>query len=83
MQPAYVNEAAKDFRIVPGTPCAPLLDNPDVPGTEALPVPGMWGTGIGAGSFTTPANAKGKGRRAREIILRAAGVRCGSAGGWC
>ncbi len=71
VQPAYVNEAAKDFRIVQGTPCAPLLDNPDVPGTEALPVPGMWGTGIGAGSFTTPANAKGKGRRAREIILRA------------
>ena len=26
VEPAYVNAAAKDFRIVPGTPCAPLVD---------------------------------------------------------
>ena len=28
--PAYVNAAAKDFRIVPGTPCAPLVSDPGV-----------------------------------------------------
>ncbi len=28
VEPAYVNAAAKDFRIVPGTPCAPLVVDP-------------------------------------------------------
>jgi len=28
--PAYVNAAAKDFRIVPGTPCAALVTDPGV-----------------------------------------------------
>jgi hypothetical protein len=31
VEPAYVNAAAKDFRIVPGTPCAPLVNDPGVP----------------------------------------------------
>ena len=30
VEPAYVNAAAKDFRIVPGTPCAPLVVDPGV-----------------------------------------------------
>jgi hypothetical protein len=34
VEPAYVNAAAKDFRIVPGTPCAPLVVDPGFgPGT--------------------------------------------------
>ena len=79
-QPAYVNAAAKDFRIVQGTPCAPLLDNPDVPGTEALPVPGMWGTGIGARQFHDAGERQGQGPpragdhpRARRRAVRLGG----------
>ena len=30
VEPAYVNAAAKDFRIVAGTPCAPLVADPGV-----------------------------------------------------
>ena len=30
VEPQYVNAAAKDFRIVPGTPCAPLVVDPGV-----------------------------------------------------
>ena len=30
VEPAYVNAAAKDFRIVAGTPCAPLVIDPGV-----------------------------------------------------
>ena len=37
VEPAYVNAAAKDFRIVPGTPCAPLVVDP---GGGAGPAPG-------------------------------------------
>ena len=33
VEPQYVNAAAKDFRIVPGTPCAPLVVDPGVGGT--------------------------------------------------
>ncbi len=37
IEPQYVNAAAKDFRIVAGTPCAPLVADPGVGGTGGGP----------------------------------------------
>ena len=37
VEPAYVNAAAKDFRIVPGTPCAPLVVDPGGSGPGGAP----------------------------------------------
>ena len=41
VDPQYVDPGNADFRLRAGSPCAPLLDNPDLPGTGPLPVPGI------------------------------------------
>lgn len=41
VDPRYVDPANADFRLQAGSPCAPLLDHPDLPGTGPLPVPGI------------------------------------------
>lgn len=40
VEPRYVDAANADFRVVLGTPCAPLVDHPD-PNIGQLPVPGL------------------------------------------
>jgi hypothetical protein len=41
VDPRYVDPGGADFRLQGGSPCAPLLDHPDLPGTGPLPVPGI------------------------------------------
>ena len=41
VDPQFVDPANADLRLQPGSPCAPLLDHPDLPGTGPLPVPGI------------------------------------------
>jgi hypothetical protein len=41
VDPRYVDPGNADFRLQAGSPCAPLLDHPDLPGTGPLPVPGI------------------------------------------
>jgi Right handed beta helix region len=41
VDPQYVDPGNADFRLQAGSPCAPLLDHPDLPGTGPLPVPGI------------------------------------------
>jgi hypothetical protein len=41
VDPRYVDPANADLRLQAGSPCAPLLDHPDLPGTGPLPVPGI------------------------------------------
>ena len=79
VEPAYVNAAAKDFRIVPGTPCAPLLDHPDVPGTGRC----RHGDAVRRRSAQAVRRLRRSAGRQGPRGARhsaAAGVRCGSAG---
>jgi hypothetical protein len=72
-----VNAAAADFRLRPGSPCAPLLDHPDLPGTDPLPVPGInpvappIGARFGLAQGQQPGGPAAGGLGGRKVTLRA------------
>ena len=77
VDPQYENAAAADFRLRPGSPCAPLLDHPDLPGTDPLPVPGInpvappIGARFGLAPTGPPGGRATVGPGGRKVTLRA------------
>lgn len=77
VDPQYVNAGAADFRLRPGSPCAPLLDHPDLPGTGPLPVPGInpvappIGARFGLAQAQQPGGPAAGGVGGRAVTLRA------------
>jgi Right handed beta helix region len=77
VDPRYVDPANADFRLHAGSPCAALLDHPDLPGTGPLPVPGInpvappIGQRFGLGPGQLPGGRKTGAVQSRRVTLRA------------